>query len=148
VSSRPSYNPAFVKQLFDEMAATYGLMNLISSFGFARRWRRQCLGAVPIRPGDRVLDLMTGMGELIPDAARRVGGPGSVTAVDISPRMCDRARRHADGRAPCPVRVIEADVLATWIVISSIALIMRAEPVAIHQTRGISRWRTFRRYPS
>lgn len=112
MSNRPLYDPPFVKQLFDEMAATYGLMNLVSSFGFARRWRRQCVRAVPIRPGDRVLDLMTGMGEIIPDAGRRIGAEGSITAIDFSARMCQEARKHAGDRAPCPVRVIEADVLS------------------------------------
>ncbi len=108
----PYYDPAFVRQLFEEMATTYGVVNLISSFGFARRWRRQCVRAIPIRPGDRVLDLMTGMGEIIPDASRLIGAEGSVTAVDISARMCQRARKHTGGRVPCPVRVIEADVLS------------------------------------
>ncbi len=118
------YDPSFVKQLFDEMSATYGVVNLLSSFGFARRWRRQCLRAIPIRPGDRIVDLMTGMGELVPDAARRTGGRGSVTAIDISPRMCERARRHTDGRLPCPVRVIEADVLASDIPAGSADLVL------------------------
>ncbi len=108
----PCYDPAFVKQLFDEMAATYGVMNLVSSFGFARRWRRQCIRAVPIRPGDRVLDLMTGMGEILPDAGRMIGSDGSITAIDISSRMCQEARRRASDRVPCPVQIIEADVLS------------------------------------
>jgi ubiquinone/menaquinone biosynthesis methyltransferase len=112
VPSRPLYDPAFVKRLFDEMAATYGIVNLLSSFGFARRWRRQCVGGVPIRPGDRILDMMTGMGEIIPDAARRVGERGSITAIDFSARMCEKARRYADDRLPCSVRVVEADVLS------------------------------------
>jgi ubiquinone/menaquinone biosynthesis methyltransferase len=108
----PRYDPAFVKELFDEMAATYGIVNLLSSFGFARRWRRQCARAVPIRPGDRILDLMTGMGEVIPDVVRRVGERGSITAIDFSARMCEKARRYADHRLPCAVRIIESDILS------------------------------------
>ncbi len=112
MSDRSLYDPAFVKRLFDEMAATYGIVNLLSSFGFARRWRRQCVRAIPIRPGDRVLDLMTGMGELIPDVARLIEYRGSITAIDISTRMCEKARRYADERTSCPVRIIEADLLS------------------------------------
>jgi ubiquinone/menaquinone biosynthesis methyltransferase len=112
MSNRPVYDPAYVKQLFDEMAATYGVMNLVSSFGFARRWRRQCVRAIPIRPGDRILDMMTGMGEIIPDVGRLIGDRGSITAIDISERMCQVARRYIDDRVPCSVRVIEADVLS------------------------------------
>jgi demethylmenaquinone methyltransferase/2-methoxy-6-polyprenyl-1,4-benzoquinol methylase len=87
-------------------------VNLVSSLGFCRRWRRQCVRAIPIRRGDRILDLMTGMGEIIPDAARRTGEEGEITAIDFSARMCREARRHTDDRVPCSVRVIEADVLA------------------------------------
>lgn len=109
------YDPAFVRRLFDEMADTYGVVNLISSFGFAARWRRQCLRLTPIPPGAAVLDLMTGMGELVPDLARRVGPGGSVRAVDLSPVMCRRARRHV-GRVQCPVEVVEADALGLGLV--------------------------------
>jgi ubiquinone/menaquinone biosynthesis methyltransferase len=112
MSNRSVYDPAFVKQLFDEMAATYGVVNLVSSFGFARRWRRQCVRAIPIRRGDRILDLMTGMGEIIPDAGRLIGDEGEITAIDFSARMCQQARRYTDDRVPCSVRIIEADVLA------------------------------------
>ena len=54
---RSIYDPAFVRQLFDEMAATYGVVNLVSSFGFARRWRRQCVECVGIKDGAVVVDL-------------------------------------------------------------------------------------------
>jgi ubiquinone/menaquinone biosynthesis methyltransferase len=112
MSHRALYDPAFVKQLFDEMAATYGIVNLVASFGFARRWRRQCVRAIPIRRGDRILDLMTGMGEIIPDAGRLIGGEGAITAIDFSARMCREATRYTDGRIPCSIRIVEADVLA------------------------------------
>ena len=66
------YDPAFVRGLFDEMAATYGPVNLLSSFGFCIRWRRQCLRLIDLRPGSTVLDLMCGMGELESDVADRI----------------------------------------------------------------------------
>jgi ubiquinone/menaquinone biosynthesis C-methylase UbiE len=105
------YEPRFVRALFDEMAATYGVINLISSFGFAARWRKQCVRALAAQPGWSVLDLMTGMGELCPDLARAVGPAGSVRAIDLSPEMCRRAARTAE-RCGCRVEVIEADALA------------------------------------
>jgi len=104
------YDPAFVRGLFNEMARTYGAVNLVSSFGFAARWRTQCLARLPVRPGWAVVDLMTGMGELCPELARRLGGAGTVRAVDLSPEMCRRARRQAR-RWPGRVEVIEGDAL-------------------------------------
>ena len=79
------YDPIFIRGLFDEMAATYGPVNLLSSFGFCIRWRRQCLRLIDFRPGSTVLDLMCGMGELGSDVADRIGGHGSLLALDLSP---------------------------------------------------------------
>ena len=106
------YQPSFVRALFDEMALSYGTVNLISSFGFNYCWRRQCLREVAIRPGDRVLDLMTGQGELLSDLARRVELTGELTGVDFSAVMCERARLNAVRRVPCACEVIEADVMS------------------------------------
>ena len=103
------YEPRFVRSLFDEMAETYGVVNLITSFGFAAL-RKQCVRALGAAPGGAVLDLMTGMGELCLDLARVVGPRGSIRAVDVSPEMCRRASRTA-ARAACRTEVIEADVL-------------------------------------
>jgi ubiquinone/menaquinone biosynthesis methyltransferase len=102
------YDPQVVKRLFDEMAKTYGGVNLISSFGFCRRWRRQCLKMIDIPRGAQAIDLMTGMGELCPDLARRIGPNGNIRALDISESMCTQASKlHCD----CSIEVIQTDVL-------------------------------------
>ncbi len=110
MTQRDIYDPTFVASLFDEMARTYGVVNLVSSLGFARRWRRQCLRLIQITHGATVLDLMTGMGELCPDLLNTIGPNGNVHAVDISPEMCNRARRHTPTNAS-RLQVIEADAL-------------------------------------
>lgn len=48
-----------------------------------------------IRPGHRVLDVATGLGEPAFTAARRVGPNGSVVATDLSPAMLFLARQEA-----------------------------------------------------
>lgn len=75
------YDPQAVKRLFDEMARTYGVVNTLSSFGFNRHWRRQCLRAIPLPPGGSAVDLMTGMGELCPDLSEFLGPSGTIVAV-------------------------------------------------------------------
>jgi demethylmenaquinone methyltransferase/2-methoxy-6-polyprenyl-1,4-benzoquinol methylase len=107
------YDPVFVSSLFDEMSATYGLVNLVSSFGFCRRWRLQCIQQVQVFKGARVVDLMSGMGELCPAIATSVGSGGNVVAVDISPVMCSKARLCHVERLACPLEVIEADALCS-----------------------------------
>ncbi len=105
------YDPSFVRRLFDEMARTYGVVNLISSLGFTRRWRRQCLRSVQIGTGTTVLDLMTGMGELCRDLLHIIGPTGTIRAIDISPVMCERAQKQVSLVDQSRLQVIQADAL-------------------------------------
>ncbi|HEX2756523.1 MAG TPA: class I SAM-dependent methyltransferase, partial [Candidatus Limnocylindrales bacterium] len=93
------------------MSGSYERTNLITSFGFSRRWRLQAVGRLDLRAGDAVHDWMTGMGEGWSPILDRVGGPGRLVAVDLSAGMLGHARRrlerHPDGR----VEVIEGDLL-------------------------------------
>ncbi|MCB1306540.1 MAG: class I SAM-dependent methyltransferase [Leptospiraceae bacterium] len=77
------------------MSATYGPVNLIASFGFARRWRRQCVELAALQPGDHVLDLMSGMGECFARIVAAVGQNGYLHGVDFSRQMMERAGSHA-----------------------------------------------------
>lgn len=104
------YESSFVKDLFDEMATTYGMTNLVSSFGFTLRWRRQCVEQVRIRPGDHVLDLMSGQGELWPYIKKSAGAPCTVTAIDFSSTMCRAAAKKAPRYSSLGLTVKEEDV--------------------------------------
>lgn len=89
------------------MAATYGYVNLISSFGFTARWRHQTVAALPLESAECVLDLMSGMGELWPSMAERLPATARVIGVDLSGEMIGRTRRDWD----FPVEICLADVL-------------------------------------
>lgn len=102
------YDPKLVKALFDEMAQTYGIVNTLSSFGFNRRWRRQCLRAIGVPAGGQAVDLMSGMGELCPDLSHFLGPDGRILAVDISEAMC---RKASESKCDCPRAIVRADVL-------------------------------------
>ena len=104
----PSYDPASVRALFDEMAGTYGPVNVISSFGFAVRWRHQAVAGMNLGSAENVVDLMSGMGELWRSLARELPGSARVLAVDISPEMARRASR----RQPFALEVRLGDALA------------------------------------
>jgi len=77
--------------MFDGIAPIYDLMNDAMTAGLHRRWRRLAARAV-VWPGERVLDACCGTGDLAL-AARAEGA--SVTGVDFSARMLERARRKA-----------------------------------------------------
>jgi demethylmenaquinone methyltransferase/2-methoxy-6-polyprenyl-1,4-benzoquinol methylase len=105
----PRYDPESVQALFDDMASTYGHVNLISSFGFTARWRHQVVAALPLASADCVIDLMSGMGELWRSLAPALRSSARVVGVDFSSEMVRRTRR----RWHFSVDVREADAL-TW----------------------------------
>jgi demethylmenaquinone methyltransferase/2-methoxy-6-polyprenyl-1,4-benzoquinol methylase len=104
-----------VRDLFEGMAATYGIVNLVSSFGFCRRWRRQCVTLAAPAAGMVVYDLMSGMGECWPTIARAVGARGRIVGLDFSPAMCVRARRTAARVRGPAIELLERDVLGNAI---------------------------------
>lgn len=62
-----------------------------------------------VEPGQRVLDIATGIGEPALIAASRVGSAGRVVAADISKQMLDIARDRASALGLTNVEFIEAD---------------------------------------
>ncbi|MBS0260882.1 MAG: class I SAM-dependent methyltransferase [Planctomycetes bacterium] len=102
------YDLQAIRQMFDEMAETYGVVNSLSSFGFAARWRQQVVAALPLLdPPQRLADLMSGCGEIWTSVAKRLPTVTEVIAVEISPEMSRRASR----KFRFTVEVLQADVL-------------------------------------
>lgn len=62
----------------------------------AGRVSRKLLEMARVSPGDRVLDLGTGVGEPAGQAARRVGETGRVVGLDLSPRMVAAGTRRME----------------------------------------------------
>jgi demethylmenaquinone methyltransferase / 2-methoxy-6-polyprenyl-1,4-benzoquinol methylase len=80
---------AAVATLFDGIVGRYDLLNGILSLGLDRMWRRAAARATAAGPGDRILDLGCGTGDLAAALARR---GARVTGVDISAGMLAAAR--------------------------------------------------------
>jgi demethylmenaquinone methyltransferase / 2-methoxy-6-polyprenyl-1,4-benzoquinol methylase len=80
-----------VRAMFDRIAPVYDAMNRTMTAGLDRRWRRITAESI-VRPGDGVLDACCGTGDLA-IACARVGG--TVTGLDFSEAMLERARRKA-----------------------------------------------------
>jgi demethylmenaquinone methyltransferase/2-methoxy-6-polyprenyl-1,4-benzoquinol methylase len=89
--------------MFDRIAPVYDAMNRAMTAGLDRRWRRETARTV-VSPGDRVVDVCCGTGDLA-IAARHAGGV--VTGLDFSERMLARARTKSD-----EIEWVEGDALA------------------------------------
>jgi demethylmenaquinone methyltransferase/2-methoxy-6-polyprenyl-1,4-benzoquinol methylase len=90
-----------VQAMFDRIAGVYDLMNTAMTAGLHHRWRSRAADLAQIGPGDRVLDVATGTGDLALELARRVSPGGEVLASDFAEAMLARARLKA-GREDAP----------------------------------------------
>ena len=81
-----------VAEVFDSVASRYDLMNDLMSAGLHRLWKRFAVEQNLTRPGERVLDVAGGTGDLTRLFAQRVGPRGSVVLTDINGPMLRRGR--------------------------------------------------------
>jgi demethylmenaquinone methyltransferase/2-methoxy-6-polyprenyl-1,4-benzoquinol methylase len=65
---------AYVQSMFDRIAGRYNLMNRLMTFGQDMRWRRFVIRQARLKPGDKLLDLATGTGDIAFEALRQVPG--------------------------------------------------------------------------
>jgi demethylmenaquinone methyltransferase/2-methoxy-6-polyprenyl-1,4-benzoquinol methylase len=78
-----------VEEVFDRVAGRYDLMNDLMSFGLHRLWKAFAVSVARIRPGERVLDVASGSGDL----ARAFAARGAqVWMSDINGPMLARGR--------------------------------------------------------
>jgi demethylmenaquinone methyltransferase / 2-methoxy-6-polyprenyl-1,4-benzoquinol methylase len=90
-----------VQAMFDRISGFYDVMNSVMTAGLHHGWRRRAADLAEVGPGDRVLDVATGTGDLALELARRVGPQGAVVGSDFSEAMLALARRKsADAGAP------------------------------------------------
>ena len=101
-----------VRDMFASVAPRYDLINRVLSFGQDQRWRRALVAALPgLRPGDRLLDLCTGTGDLALVLAREAGPEVRVHGADFCEQMVERAPAKA-ARAGLAPGFLAADALA------------------------------------
>ena len=87
-----------VAEVFDSVATRYDLMNDLMSLGLHRLWKRYAVETSGVRPGQSVLDLAGGTGDLAVLLARRVGEAGSVVVADINRAMLEVGRERIEDR--------------------------------------------------
>ena len=78
-----------VEEVFDRVAERYDLMNDLMSFGMHRLWKAFAVSVARVRPGERILDVASGSGDL----ARAFAARGAqVWMSDINGPMLARGR--------------------------------------------------------
>ncbi|MGQ0545211.1 MAG: class I SAM-dependent methyltransferase [Betaproteobacteria bacterium] len=108
----PQEKAARVRAVFDRVAPSYDLMNDLMSLGLHRVWKAVAVAIARPRPGERILDLAAGSGDLAAALARRVGPAGEVWLTDFNRRMLERGRnRLLDAGTLAPAVQCDAEKL-------------------------------------
>ena len=101
-----------VRGVFDSVAPKYDLMNDLMSLGLHRAWKAYAVAVANVRPGDRVLDIAGGTGDLARAFAKAVGRPALVVHTDINEAMLLQGRdRLLDEGIVLPTARCDAEAL-------------------------------------
>jgi demethylmenaquinone methyltransferase/2-methoxy-6-polyprenyl-1,4-benzoquinol methylase len=101
-----------VRGVFDSVAPKYDLMNDLMSGGLHRAWKAYTVLVANVRPGQSVLDIAGGTGDLALAFAPKVGKTGRVVHTDINQAMLREGRnRLLDQGVALPTLVCDAEFL-------------------------------------
>lgn len=81
-----------VADVFHSVAAKYDIMNDVMSMGIHRLWKRFTIDCSGVRPGQQILDLAGGTGDITALFSKRVGPTGKVVLADINESMLNVGR--------------------------------------------------------
>ena len=101
-----------VRGVFDSVASRYDVMNDLMSMGLHRAWKAYTVAVANLRPGQQVLDIAGGTGDLARAFARQVGASGTVIHSDINEAMLRQGRdRLLDEGLVLPTMICDAEAL-------------------------------------
>ena len=101
-----------VRGVFDSVAKKYDVMNDLMSLGLHRAWKAYTVAVANVRPGQKVLDIAGGTGDLARALAKPAGAAGMVVLTDINEAMLRQGRdRLIDAGVVLPTMLCDAEAL-------------------------------------
>ncbi len=101
-----------VRGVFDSVASKYDVMNDLMSMGLHRVWKAYTVMVANLKPGQQVLDIAGGTGDLAMAFAKQVGATGQVVHTDINEAMLRVGReRLINHGLALPTLVCDAEKL-------------------------------------
>lgn len=91
-----SAKAGMVQGVFSRVAARYDLMNDLMSGGIHRLWKDAMMDWLAPRPGQRLLDVAGGTGDISFRFLRRAGETAQATVLDLTEPMLVEGRRRAE----------------------------------------------------
>jgi demethylmenaquinone methyltransferase/2-methoxy-6-polyprenyl-1,4-benzoquinol methylase len=101
----------FIRDMFDNIAPRYDLLNRLLSLRQDVYWRRKMVAGMHLSPCARVLDVACGTGDVALEVLRQKGDRVQVVGVDFSPGMLvlgSQKVRQREGSAKIPFLAADA----------------------------------------
>tara|TARA_B100000963_G_C22470110_1_gene599718 strand:+ start:108 stop:860 length:753 start_codon:yes stop_codon:yes gene_type:complete len=99
-----------VRDVFDSVATKYDVMNDLMSVGLHRLWKKFTINLAAVKPGQVILDLAGGTGDLTEQLIKKVGKNGHVILSDINAAMLKEGRsRLINSGASNKINIIQLD---------------------------------------
>jgi ubiquinone/menaquinone biosynthesis methyltransferase len=118
--SAPDRKARYVARLFATIADRYDLITRLLSYGRDQHWKRRLIATAAIAPGERVLDLACGTGDLAFAAAAH---GGRVIGLDLTPRMVQLAQARMPAAVSGATTLMVGDMMSLPIGDASIDVI-------------------------
>jgi demethylmenaquinone methyltransferase/2-methoxy-6-polyprenyl-1,4-benzoquinol methylase len=107
----PKYPHVENNKLFGEIARRYDLLNHLLSLNLDRSWRKKLVNSAGAQPGEKILDVCVGTGDIAIRFARN-GGPDEIVGIDLSEPMLRVAKRKTrDGQFRQRIKLLQGDAL-------------------------------------
>lgn len=98
-----------VQKMFSAIAPSYDLNNRVHSMWRDQAWRRAAVKMAELKPGDQVVDVACGTGDLSMAFADVVCGDGRVTGIDFTHEMLVVAEKK--NHAKNPIAYMQGDAM-------------------------------------
>lgn len=85
-----------VRQMFDDIAHRYDLLNRLLSFGIDRRWRRFAVSQLSIPKNGRVLDIATGTCDVALEVSEQTDSSVKIVGEDFTQGMLVQGQKKLD----------------------------------------------------
>ena len=117
VTILPSANDkaATVQHMFDRISGRYDRVNRLLTFNADRRWRRDLVTRLNVRPGDVVLDLACGTGDFAQECRHR---GATVLGLDFSRGMLNAAANRVES----DITLVQGDALRLPLAAESVTI--------------------------
>lgn len=100
---------ARVEAMFDAIAPTYERVNAVASLGQDGRWRGVAIAAAAVRPGDVILDVCCGTGDMLRLFSGHAERPRCVIGVDFASGMLAAGQYRDAPGSGAPIQLLRGD---------------------------------------